>query len=91
MMKVARLPASGKRRDGAHSLDCALPAPTSGVFRLLTLLKRPVPVSQLRPAATAAGMDASEVDAAIAVATRRQAIGLAMIAGTACVIRRSGA
>ena len=91
MTYLAQLPASGKPRDVARTSDCALPAPTSGVFRLLTLLRRPVPVSQLRPAAAAAGMDTGEVDAAIAVATRRQAIGLAMIAGTACVIRRSGA
>ena len=88
MMKVARLPASGKRRDGAHSLDCALPAPTSGVFRLLSLLKRPVSVSQLRPAAAAAGMAEPELAAALSTATRRQAIGLAAVAGVACYVRR---
>ncbi len=91
MTYLARRPASGKPRDVARTPDCALPAPTSGMFRLLNLLRRPVPVSQLRPVATAAGMDAGEVDAALAVATRRRAIGLSMIAGTACIIRRPGA
>ena len=68
-----------------------LPAPSAAMHRLLALLRRPVPLGQLRPAAAAAGMDAGEVDAALAVATRRRAIGLAMIAGTACVVRRPGA
>ena len=88
MTKVARRPASGKPHDAAHSLDCALPAPSPGVFRLLNLLKRPVPVSQLRPVATAAGMAEPELAAAISTATRRQAIGLAAVAGVACYVRR---
>ena len=88
MTKLARLPASGKPRDVAHSLGCALPAPTTGVFRLLNLLRRPVPVSQLRSAATAAGMAEPELAAALSTATRRQAIGLAAVAGTACYVRR---
>lgn len=88
MTYVARRPASGKPRDVARPLDCPLPAPTSGVFQLLKLLKRPLPVSELRPAAAAAGMAEPELDAAVSVATRRRAIGLAAVAGTACYVRR---
>ena len=88
MTYLARRPASGKPRDVARTPDCALPAPTSGVFRLLNLLKRPVPVSQLRPAAAAAGMAEPELAAALSTATRRQAIGLAAVAGVACYVRR---
>lgn len=65
-----------------------LPAPSAGMFRLLTLLRRPVPLGQLRPAAAAAGMAEPELAAAISTATRRQVIGLAAIAGTACYVRR---
>jgi hypothetical protein len=68
-----------------------LPAPSPAMLCLLRLLRRPMPLGELRPAATAAGMAAGEVDDALAVATRRRAIGLAMIAGTACVVRRPGA
>ena len=67
-----------------------LPAPTGGMHRLIALIRRPVPLAELRPAATAAGMTDPEVDAALATATRRQVIGLTLIAGTACVERRRG-
>ena len=72
----------------ARSDEPALPAPNARVFQLLSLLKQPVPVSQLRPAAAAAGMAEPELAAAISTATRRQVIGLAAIAGTACYVRR---
>ena len=76
------------RCDFARPDEPAFPAPNAGVFRLLNLLKRPVPVSQLRPAAAAAGMAEPELAAAISTATRRQAIGLAAVAGVACYVRR---
>jgi hypothetical protein len=67
-----------------------IPAPTPGLLRLLGLVRRPMPLSELRPAAAEAGLDEAELEAAMAVATRRQVIGLSLIAGTACVTRRAG-
>ena len=65
-----------------------LPAPSPAMWRLLRLLRRPVPLGELRPAATAAGMAEPELAAALFTATRRQAIGLAAVAGVACYVRR---
>lgn len=77
------------RRDSTHPDARAVPAPTAGVHILLSLLRRgPLPIGALRPAAAAAGMAGPEVDAALAVATRRRVLGLAMVGGTACVERR---
>ena len=53
------------------------------MLRLLGLLRRPIPASELRPAASAAGMSAGEIDAAVAVATRRQAIRMVLVGGAA--------
>jgi hypothetical protein len=58
------------------------------MLRLLSLIRRPPPLGELQPATAAAGMDAGEVDAALAVASRRGAIKLALVAGTACIARR---
>lgn len=65
-----------------------LPAPSPGMHRLMTLLRRPVPLGELRAVAGAAGMAEPELAAASSTATRRQAIGLAAVAGTACYVRR---
>ena len=45
-----------------------IPAPS---FGLLALLKRPLPLGELRPVAMAAGMSMEVIEAAISVATRR--------------------
>ena len=76
-----------------HNIACpdgqAMPAPTAGVHIILSLLRRgPLPIGALRPAAAAAGLTDPEVDAALAVATRRQVLGLALVGGVACVERR---
>ena len=65
-----------------------LPAPSTGMLHLLRLLRRPVPLGELRAVAVAAGRAEPELAAAISTATRRQAIGLAAVAGTACYVRR---
>jgi hypothetical protein len=72
MSNIAAAPRGGKgwrRLDAspAHHLD-AIPAPS---FGLLALLKRPLPLGELRPAAIAAGMSMEVIEAAISVATRR--------------------
>ena len=73
---------------GAEPRD-RLPAPTGPMHALMGLLRwGPLPLAELRPAAAAVGMTAPEIDAALAVATRRQVLGLAMIGGVACVERR---
>ena len=77
------------RCDFIRSDGWALPAPTAAMSRLLSMLGRhPMPLGELRPAAAAAGMSPAEVDAALAVATRRQVLGLALVGGVACVERR---
>jgi hypothetical protein len=58
------------------------------MMRLLRLLRRPMPPGELRPAAAAAGVAEPELTAALSTATRRQVIGLAAVAGTACYVRR---
>jgi hypothetical protein len=63
------------RHDFARPDEPAFPAPNAGVFRLLSLLRRPVPLADLRPLATAAGMAEPELASAISTATRRQVIG----------------
>ncbi len=47
------------------------PAPSPEMTRLLRLLRRPMPLGELRPAAAAAGMAEPELAAAISTATRR--------------------
>ena len=76
------------RLDAAHPGTRAVPAPTPALWRLLALVRRPVPLNEMRLAAVAAGMAEPEVDAALATATRRQVLGLAMIGGTVCIERR---
>ncbi len=93
MQHIARAGGAGKvpcRRDATED---ALPAPTGAMHALLGLLRRgPVPLTELRPAAAAAGMDGPAIDEAFATATRRGAIALVLASGTACVARRrSGA
>jgi hypothetical protein len=48
-----------------------MPAATSALWKLLGLLGRPLPLSQLRPAALAAGFTQAQVESAIGIATRR--------------------
>jgi hypothetical protein len=62
------------------------PAPTPALFRLLGLLRRPIPAGELRSAAAAAGLTTDETEAAIRTATRRQVIGLALVGSTACYV-----
>jgi hypothetical protein len=49
----------------------AIPAPSPASFGLLALLKRPLPLGELRPAAMAVGMSMEVIEAAISVATKR--------------------
>ena len=76
------------RHESARPEDRTAPAPTPALWRLLALIRRPLPLGELRPAAAAAGLSSTEVDAALAVATRRQVLGLALVGGVACVERR---
>jgi hypothetical protein len=78
------------RHDFARPDNPAFPAPNAGVFRLLSLLRRPVPLADLRLLATAAGMAEPDLAAALSTATRRQVIGLVAIAGTACYVVKRG-
>jgi hypothetical protein len=48
-----------------------VPAATSELWKLLGLLSRPLPLSELRPAAMAAGLTPAQVESAIGLATRR--------------------
>jgi hypothetical protein len=48
-----------------------VPVATSELWKLLGLLGRPLPLSQLRPAAIAAGLTQAQVESAISVAARR--------------------
>jgi hypothetical protein len=49
----------------------AIPAPCQASLGLLALLKRPLPLAELRPAAVAAGMSMDRVESALSIATRR--------------------
>ena len=72
-----------RARKASRRPDATVPAPTGTMLRLLDLLRRPVPAGELRPAASAAGMSAGEIDAAVGVATRRQAIRMVLVGGAA--------
>jgi hypothetical protein len=48
-----------------------VPAATSELWKLLRLLGRPLPLSQLRAAAMVAGLTQVQVESAISIATRR--------------------
>ncbi len=67
MTNIVAAPTGGK---GWRRPD-AIPAPGTASFGLLALLKRPLPLGELRPAAMAAGMSMEVIEAAISVATRR--------------------
>ncbi len=47
------------------------PAPSVEMYGLLAILKRPMPLGALRPAAAASGLTMAQVESAISVATRR--------------------
>jgi hypothetical protein len=47
------------------------PAPSAEMYGLLAILKRPMPLRALRPAALASGLTMAQVESAISVATRR--------------------
>jgi hypothetical protein len=67
MSNIVAAPAGGK---GLRRPD-AIPAPGPASFGLLALLRRPMPLRELQPAAIAAGMSTELVDSALSVATRR--------------------
>jgi hypothetical protein len=60
-------------RDASGHCVCTttVPAATSELRKLRGLLGRPLPLSQLRPAALAAGLNQAQVESAISVAARR--------------------
>jgi hypothetical protein len=66
MTNIVAGPAGGK---GLRRLD-AIPAPDPSLG-LLALLRRPMPLRELRPAAVASGMNMEMVEVALSVATRR--------------------
>ena len=88
MTKIARGPAAGKALRRPDATAGRMPAPSPAMLCLLRLLRRPMPLGELRPAAAAAGMAEPELAAAISTDTRRQVIGLAAVAGTAYYVRR---
>ncbi len=88
MTKIARGSAAGKALRRPDATPGTLPVPTATMWQLLRLLRRPLPLGELRPVAAAAGMAEPELAAAISTATRRQVIGLAAIGGVACYVRR---
>jgi hypothetical protein len=66
MSNIVAGPAGGK---GLRRLD-AIPTPEP-CLGLLALLRRPMPLRELRPAAIASGMNMEMVEVALSVATRR--------------------
>jgi hypothetical protein len=64
-------PQGGERRHQRDFLRPLPPAPSAELFGLLAILKRPMPLADLRPAAVAAGLSMDQVESAISVATRR--------------------
>jgi hypothetical protein len=85
MQQIAR---DSVARHCPRALDALPPAPTSTMLRLLGLLRRPVPASEMRSVAADAGLTEDETEAAIRTATRRQVIGLALVGSSACYVRR---
>lgn len=75
MPSIAALTVSekGKPRPSAtrHRPSIPTPAPTSATRGLLRLLRRPLPLAELRPAALAVGMSVEVIESAISIATRR--------------------
>jgi hypothetical protein len=59
--------------DDAGPAHCSeiIPAPAPELYGLLALLRRPMPLSKLRPAAIAAGLSMDRVESALSIATRR--------------------
>ena len=51
-----------------------LPAPSDEMYGILAILKRPMPLGALRPAALASGLTMAQVENAISIATRRGAL-----------------
>jgi hypothetical protein len=56
---------------GHRISNTTVPAATSELWKLLGLLGRPLPLSELQPAAMAAGLTPAQVESAIGIATRR--------------------
>jgi hypothetical protein len=56
---------------GQHAL---LAAPSDGMYGILAILKRPMPLGALRPAALASGLTMAQVKNAISIATRPGAL-----------------
>jgi hypothetical protein len=85
MTNMARAP---RARKALRASAAVVPAPTGTMLRLLGLLRRPVPASEMRSVAADAGLTEDETEAAIRTATRRQVIGLALVGSSACYVRR---
>jgi hypothetical protein len=65
-----------------------LPAPSVEMYGLLAILKRPMPLGELRPAAMAAGLNMEQVETAISIAARRGELRIeAAVDGTVLAVR----
>lgn len=80
MPNLVRVP---RARKALRASAAAIPAPSGPMLRLLGLLRRPIPAGELRPVASAAGMSEGEISTAVATATRRQAIKMILLGGSA--------
>jgi hypothetical protein len=69
MTEIALSPRIEKGR--ARSRTSFVPAPAPEMYGLLALLRRPLPLGELRPAAMAAGMSMEVIETALSIATRR--------------------
>jgi hypothetical protein len=87
MTEIALCPRIEKGR--ARSRAPFVPAPAPEMYGLLALLRRPMPLGELRPAAIAAGLSSELVESAFSIATRRGELRIeAGSDGTVLAVRR---